>query len=347
MLRITGLRCSVGRAKVFEIFCREQLLTNMSLRELTHTERRRAMSQLFKKLSEEQLLALKQQASIEQLRQEALERAAAYFKPLTTYELFAREQKDNPAFTGASPREKEVKLLQIYESLPENARKAIERRTEQYNNAHSMKPATPALPVIPVRKKPTAPASGSSSKTKKKAPKSRRTARRKLAEEAAMDEVTETSADGSLAIKKRASQRGVGSPYAVFVKEHMASLHHLAPKDRMRVIGERWRSLTKEERQLRLQAGKAKLAEVLAAKAQAAETAESKSPQTLSGAAPAALSSPPAPPTNAADSTSTQAASTITSSLTQQQPTPPAGVNSSAAVTASPRPPLASQPITF
>ncbi|CAG9584138.1 conserved hypothetical protein [Leishmania major strain Friedlin] len=347
MLRITDLRCSVRRAKVFEIFCREQLLTNMSLRELTQTERHKAMSQLFKKLSEEQLLALKQQASIEQLRQEALERAAAYFKPLTTYELFAREQKDNPALTGASPREKEVKLLQIYESLPENARKAIEMRTEQYNNAHSMKTATPALPVIPVRKKPAAPASGSSSKKKKKASKSRRTACRKSAEGGAMDEATEASSDGSLAVTKRAVKRVVGSPYAVFVKEHMASLHHLAPKERMRVIGERWRSLTKEERQLRLEAGKVKLAEALAAKAQAAETAESKSPQTSRGVATAASSSPSAPPTNAADSASTQAASTSTSSLPQQSPTPPAGVNSSAAVAASPRPPLTSQPTAF
>lgn len=306
------------------------------------------MSQLFKRLSEEQLLALKQQASIEQLRQEALQRAAAYFKSLTTYELFAREQKDNPALTGASPREKEVKLLQIYESLPENARKAIEMRTEQYNKAHSMKLATPALPVIPVRKKRAAHASDSSSKTKKKkAPKSPSKAHRKLAKGAEMEEAAEASADGSLAAKKRTAKRSVGSPYSVFVKEHMASLHHLAPKERMRVIGERWRSLTKEERQLRLEAGKVKLAEELAENARAEETPESKSPQTLNEVATAASSSPAAPPTNTADSTSTQAASTSTNSVPQQPLTPPAGVNSSTAVAASPRPPLASQPITF
>ncbi|CAJ1013089.1 hypothetical protein Q4I28_008402 [Leishmania naiffi] len=345
MLRITRVRRSPGRGKVFEIFCREQLLTNLSLRELTLTERRKAMSRLFKELPDEDMLALKQRASIEQLHQEALERAAAYFKPLTTYEFFTREQQDNPAVAGASPREKEMKLLQIYESLPENARMAIEIRAEQYNVAHSKKPTTPALPVIPVRKKPASPASAPSSAKETK--KARRKAQKKLSKGTAVKAGAETSTDVAVPAK-RAVKRSAGSPYSVFVREHMASLHHLAPKERMRVIGERWRSLTKEERQHRLEVGKAKLAEERAMKAEAAEKTNSSSPQVLNEKAAVASFSSDAPSTNATDGTNTPVAFTSTSSPSQEPLTPTAGGNSPATViTSLSVPPSTPQSITF
>ncbi|GET93682.1 hypothetical protein, conserved [Leishmania tarentolae] len=347
MLRMSCLQLSAGRGNVFEIFCREQLLTNMSLRELTQKERRKALSQLFKNLPEEHLLALKQQAFLEQRRQEALERTAAYFKPLTPYELFAREQKDNPAFTSASPREKEVKLLQIYDSLPENARKAIQLRAEQYNKAHSMKPETPAMPVIPVRKKPAALASGCSSKNKKKSPKSRRKTQRKLAKGSTKPKEAEAGADESADVKEKVAKRSVGSPFSVFVKEHMASLRYLAPKERMRVIGERWRLLTKEERQLRLEAAKVKLAEERDAKMQAAEDAESKSPH-ASNEVPTAIGSPPAAPSmNAEDGTGAQADGTRITSVQQHSLAPQAGDSSSSAAATSPSRSSSSQPTTF
>ncbi|KAG5465167.1 hypothetical protein LSCM4_00620 [Leishmania orientalis] len=347
MLHFTRLWCSVGRAKVFEIFCREQLLTNISLRDLTQTARRKAMSQLFKELPEERLRELKQQAFIEQLRQEALERTATFFKPLTTYEFFAREQQNNPAVAGASPREKEVKLLQIFESLPEKAKKAIEVRAERYNIAHSTKPSAPALPVIPVWKKQAAPASESSSqkKAKKKSKKARRGPKKTSSKGTATKDAAEASADEPAAAAKKAVKRCAASPYSVFVREQMASLHHLAPKERMRVIGERWRSLTNEERQRRLEAGKVRLAEEKAAKAHGEETIASMSPPTSKEAPDAASPSPAAPSSSTADDTNSQVASTNAASAPQQPRTAPAGVDHSANPTASPVKPPPSQPL--
>ncbi|KAG5465906.1 hypothetical protein CUR178_00621 [Leishmania enriettii] len=343
MLHFTRLRCSVGRAKVFEIFCREQLLTNMSLRELTQTARRKAMSQLFKALPEERLRELKQQAFIEQLRQEALDRAATFFKPLTTYEFFAREQHDNPAVTGASPREKEVKLLQIFESLPEKAKKAIEVRAERYNVAHSTTPSAPALPVIPVWKKQAAPASESSSqkKAKKKSKKARRKSKKTSRKGTATKEAAEARADESVAAAKKAFKRCAASPYSVFVREQMASLHHLAPKERMRVIGERWRSLTNEGRQRRLEAAKVRLAEEKAAKAHGEETIAPTLNKTTGAASP----SPAAPSSSTAADTDSQAASTNAASPSPQPRTAPAGVDHSVNPTASPVKPPPSQPL--
>lgn len=302
ILRLSLLRCGVGRGKVFEIFCREQLLTNMALRELTPPERRKAMSLSFKELPEEELLALKQRAAIEELRLESLERAAARFKPITPYEFFAREQINNPALTGIGPREREVKLLQIYESLPEKAREAIQTRTDQYNAAHSAAHAAPALPVIPVRKKPTpAPEAASSSAASNKKLKKKKT--KKLLKAAP----AQKTADGEDKAKAAAPRKARAvSPYSVFVKEQMASLHHLAPQERIRVIAERWRSLTNEERQRRLEAGRAKLAAEAAASSDAADTEAAATLAAPAGASvpasftttfaapPASLSPPPA-----------------------------------------------------
>ncbi|KAG5464431.1 hypothetical protein LSCM1_00617 [Leishmania martiniquensis] len=344
MLHVTCFWCSAGRKKVFEIFCREQLLTNMSLRELTQTERRKAMSQLFKDLPKERLRELKQQTSLEQLRQEALERAATFFKPLTTYEFFAREQHDNPAVAGASPREKEVKLLQIFESLPENAKKAIEARTEQYNTAHSKKPAATALPVIPVRGKQAAPASGCSSRKKSK---ERGRPQKKCAKGTSAEETAEASADKAAAVEKKTVMRLAASPYSVFVREQMASLHHLMPKERMRVIGERWRSLTSEERQRRLEAAKVKLEEERAARRQAEETGMSSSPPRSTEAATSAAPSPSSPSSNTADARSTQAASNNAPAALQQRQRTPTRVNLPANAAACP--PLAppGAPVSF
>ncbi|KAG5490742.1 hypothetical protein JKF63_00864 [Porcisia hertigi] len=302
MLCRTRVQYRSRRGKVFEIFCREQLLTNRSLCELTQGERRKAISQLFRDLSEERLLGLKQQASIEQLRQEALERAAAFFKPVTLYEFFTQEQQDNPAIVGASPREKEMKLLHIFESLPEKARKALEVRAEQYNVANSKRPTAPVLPMIPARKRPAFPTSNSSTKTeKKKTRKRREKAHGRIAKENTQKETAQASIGEPTTLKKKkAVEQYAAPPYSVFVKEQMASLHHVKPKERMRVIGERWRSLTHEERQRRLEAAKVKLADNLAASTQKEGMTESSTPRAMNKASAKAFPTTVTPLSSAA-----------------------------------------------
>ncbi|KAK7194080.1 hypothetical protein NESM_000320700 [Novymonas esmeraldas] len=351
MLRRSLLRRTTVRGKVFEIFCREQLLTNRALRHLTQAERRKSMSQLFKELSEDRLGELKQQASIELLRQAALERAAAFFKPLTPYEFFCREQMDNPAIADANPRDREKKLLQIYESLPEKAREAVEQRAEQYNTAHSKKSTSSALPVVPVERRKkvaaTPPRSRSGGRTakKKKTTKSKSTA--------AVAATTNSSSPSKDEDGKKKSKKK-GSPYAIFVREQMASLRNLAPKERMRAIGERWRSLTTEERQRRLEAGRAKLAaEALpsspaAAAAEAEPEAQSSPPTPETVVPPSAMpvtastQSIDTPRTRAPPSTPSTPVTAPPSPTTQPPPAKPTWASRIAAAVSSPSPPTSS-----
>jgi hypothetical protein len=284
MYRITLLRCT-ARKKVFELYCREQLLCNFSLRELTPAERRVEMTKTFKQLSVDALQGLKTRASLEEARLEKLHRAAASFKPITPYEFFVKEQHSNPALGSAtSPREREVKLLQIYQTLPDNAKEALMARAERYNAEHSKLPTAPALPVVKMLKKKEVPVKSSTStkaKTaKKKKNKEKTTNKSKKKSMKALQLKREQ--DAKKAKAKSTKARGAVSPYTIFVKEQMASVHHLAPKERMRVIAERWRSLTNEERERRLQAARVQIAAETAAKTEA-----------YGIAAPAAAMAPP------------------------------------------------------
>lgn len=264
MLRFTLLRFS-PKKMVFQMYCRDQLLVNYSLRNLTPAERRTVLAKQFKELPEESLADLRQRAAIEESRLAALQRAAAAFRPLTPYEFFVKEQQNNPAISSATtPRDREVRLLQIYETLPDNAKEALASRAELYNTAHAKVPAAPGLPVVAIRKqKPPPPKKAKKAGKKKKKALKKKKASQKLAKKAA---AVSDSAEGEEAPTKQGKRKKTiksaarTSPYGVFVKEQMASLHHLAPKERMRVIGERWRSLTPEERQQRLDAAKAKIA---------------------------------------------------------------------------------------
>lgn len=283
MLHFTLLRCATKK-KVFELFCREQLLSNYALRELPPAERRVTMAKDFKELSMEALSDLKQRASIEESRLEALQRAAAKFKPLTPYEFFVKEQQHNPALgSSTNPRDREVRLLQIYKTLPDNAKEALAARAERYNAEHSKVPVAPALPVVAVIRKKELPTkltkNAKKSKKKKKKPK---TGPKPDAAAGQRDKAVDKK-------KKTLKRRGALSPYSIFVKEQMASLHHLAPKERMRVVGERWRSLTKEERERRLEAARAKIAAEAATAQPAADGhARAAKEEAISGASSAA-----------------------------------------------------------
>ncbi|KPA81722.1 hypothetical protein ABB37_04019 [Leptomonas pyrrhocoris] len=311
MFCLTLLR-SAAKKKVFELFCREQLLVNYSLRELSPASRRVVMAEMFKELPAETVLDLKQRAAIEESRIEALKRAAASFKPVTPYEFFVKEQRTNPALGGASnPRDREVKLLQIYETLPEKAKEALAARAERYNAEHSKLPVAPPLPVVAVVKKKLAPAQSKKKKATKKKKKKRPAGAgarksKKATTETAAGRATEEQGDDETA-KAVAKPRGPPSPYSIFVKDQMASLHHLAPKERMRVIGERWRSLTSEERERRLEAARVQIASEAAAAAasRAATDGEVSATEVSTATAPPSMSA--CVPVATADETSTTA----------------------------------------
>ncbi|KPI90559.1 hypothetical protein ABL78_0319 [Leptomonas seymouri] len=289
MYRLTILQCA-AKKKVFELFCREQLLVNYSLRELSPAGRRAVMTEMFKELPEETVQDLKQRATIEESRLEALKRAAAAFKPVTPYEFFVKEQWNNPALcSSANPRDREVRLLQVYESLPDKAKEALAARAERFNAEHSKLPEAPPLPVIPVIKKKAVPVK-SKKKTRKKKKKQLTSSSATKPKKAETTNAAEEQTDKKTAKVMNRPRRPL-SPYSIFVKEQMASVQLLAPKERMRVIGERWRSLTNEERERRLAAARMKIASETVPETET-ETAGEASKQEGSAAASPVTSSP-------------------------------------------------------
>lgn len=315
MFRLTLLRCA-AKKKVFELYCREQLLTNFSLRELSPAERRVTMAKTFKEIPAETLHDLQQRASIEESRLAALQRAAAAFRPLTPYEFFVKEQRNNPALGSAgNPREREVKLLQIFETLPDAAKEALATRAERYNAEGAKLPAAPAMPVVRAVKKKEEPATASKKKSKKKKKKALKKKKAKSSVKAKKAAETEDNDEAKKGKKKATRARGAVSPYAIFVKEQMASLHHLAPTERMRVIGERWRSLTSEERERRLAAARAKIA------SEAAATTPTPASDAVVDAASATTAPAPAESSTPASSpSSSSSANTATTTLPTARP---------------------------
>lgn len=276
MLRRSGC-CWVSRpckTTAFAIFRKEQLQTNKSLQDLSAIQKQKVIAKIFKGLSRDDIAMLKQRAAAEAARIDAAKRAASSFVKLSAYQYFFQDQlQHNPAIlTLRNPRDREVKLLQIFETLPVPVREALELKAEEYNQLHqrvaekvSASRAASAIheegkKIMAERRQRSGAAVKKGKKkvtavgaaTQKTAAKFGGTGKRRRAAKSGAGKVQQQVDEARAATRTKRRRLVKPSTYALFVQRQMSEFRHLAPKERMREIAKRWRAMSDLERTMSL-----------------------------------------------------------------------------------------------
>lgn len=228
MLRASAPLCS-SRKLALRFFRAEQQ-KNASLCDLSAAQKKKVILKMFRELSASDMETLKVKAAVWEAKATGGDGIAppsrGKRREVTPYELFFREQSSNPAIASiSSPSVREKKLFAIYNSLPDVTKEALERRAREMSEGR----AVGAPPPVAVKKRPAV----KKPKKNKKSQTSRKTSTAKAKEKKRPE-------------RNESSKKSVVSPYAAFVKEQMAHVKHLPPKERMKVIAEKWRALKTE-----------------------------------------------------------------------------------------------------
>lgn len=263
----------------------EQLSHNSSLHGLSAVQKKKVIMKMFKGLSKPDMEILKFRATTYQRMVMAGEpnalqamknhKAAPFTKEeITPYEFFVKEQCSNPAIVSLpNSLDRERKLLEIYNSLPQKARDALEQRATDFNTAqrYGVHAASRLQPVV---------RRDAAARSVKKVTKSAKRAAAKP-----------TAAKGATQTKKA---KRTASPYAKFVQEQMPTLSAMPFKERMKEVAKRWRALSDEERATRLAIGVAAQRKAALAMKSEEDPAPSPANRTSTTVVEATTSEPPA-----------------------------------------------------
>nr|CCC93998.1 conserved hypothetical protein [Trypanosoma congolense IL3000] len=225
MFRLTPPAHSV-RKLALRLF-REEQAKNPNLQGLSAAQKRIVVEKTFEKLSRNEMAALRQRAITWKLNESygAVDEKKDVTKSrskLTAYELFFKEQLSNPSIaTIKSPRLLEKKLFAIFNTLPEETKKELERRAEEmsqsgYSKGFFSQKSTPQQAKRIIAKSPA----------QKQAP--------------IKTALPKSNKNKNQANKK--PKKAQPSPYNVFVREQMARVQHVPPKERMKIIATKWKA---------------------------------------------------------------------------------------------------------
>ncbi|CAD2213194.1 hypothetical protein AGDE_06075 [Angomonas deanei] len=224
----TSRFCLDGVRKwAFKLFKSEQIESNASLDQLSTIQKKKVLTRMFKQLPKEDLQKLYTRAPAFQAASESSGAATKRGKEITPYEYFVRNQQSNPAIAALSnPRDRETKLLEIYNSLPDAAKEALEENAKEFNRAANT-PQKRVVVKIPAKRK---------IQKKKKAAKKKAVAKKKVV----------AKPKKGAGKKKKVKKAATG--YALFVKSEMALIQDMPQPEKMKEVGRRWKLLSEEEK---------------------------------------------------------------------------------------------------
>ncbi|KEG05966.1 hypothetical protein DQ04_16941010 [Trypanosoma grayi] len=218
------LKCSLPLCNARKLalrFFREEQRKNANLEGLSAAQKAKVIMKMFKQLNGRDMESLERRATAWEAKKSG---GASVAEPhhrrgeVTPYEVFFKEQLSNPSIASiTSPGVRERKLFAIYNSLPERTREAYEQRAREISRSDGAK-AFPAYRTPVLLSKEKAPA-------RKKKKVSGKNKKKK-----------------TIPKRKEPSGKSAASPYATFVKEQMPHVKHIPPRERMKVIAEKWKA---------------------------------------------------------------------------------------------------------